>query len=285
MSTFYNQLLADSWKQSLRNKILWIIGIFISGISFFMTYDSNSDIVTKLVRDGEWGAMFSALFENIPGLIFLIFSFFLLITLSLISLVSKAALINGVSLSKEKKTGFVQNVKFGVSKIVPMLLLEIFLIVPNLIMFVLVLIAVKLNTYSGLILTLELLMLIYSLFILLFTHFAYCEITLKNKKPWEALKSAWTLFFKHWKKTLLVNLLRLVVGVGFWLANAVVLIIVALPFALLAFISIVVGLAPIALIFLILGAVCLFVSLFLVKGFMTTYIYVMMTRLYWSLDR
>jgi hypothetical protein len=283
MVSYYRQLLIDSWKQAFKNKMLWFLGIFISGISFFATFDSNNDLMVRLIKNGEVGAMFSTVLNNIPGLMILIFLAFFIVMLSLVSLICKAGIIKGISLTREGKTSFGENFKFGIKKILPMLLLDVILLLPNYILFIIILVGVKLNFPSLVFIVLELVMFFYSIFIMLINHFAYCEICLENKNTKESLIFSLNLLVKNWKKILIVNIMRFFASVIFWLANVLVLLVTALPFILLAIISYVVGLLSLAMICVGLGIIVLLMALFVVKGLLTAFMYTMLTKLYWDI--
>jgi hypothetical protein len=273
---------------SFRTRALWLLAFFVSETSLFLQIDysdienligvfsGTTPVIPQFDPNMLWRGTFLWLIIFL-GLLFIVFSLF--------SVVCKSGVLSAIKDTQKKvKFTFGQKVKFGLSKFVPLFILELMFWLPNLIFFSIIFWSIWAELVAVTIIFTSLLF-IYSLVVFLFHHFSYCYLVFENQKSWAALVAGWDLFIKNFKATFLVNLIKIGLGVVFGLASLVAVVLATVPFILLIFLFSLVlpWYVPFAL--AILGGLVALAVLFVIKGFKTAFFYTMLTKTYWLLKK
>jgi hypothetical protein len=289
MSFAYKKTVVDSW-HLFQNKILWVLGLFISEATIFTSFnfDKNSfQIIREFFQaQGFFAGLKDLFLYMLPNLgVFIWLAMVLAIIFGLYSLICKAGLINGLKThSQGKSVKFIENLKFGWTKILPMFILEIILAIPNLLLvFAMILLSATAMNLSVIFALFSGLLLLYNIIIAMFRHYSYCEICFENKKALDALKIGFALFMKNFKVTFLVNLIKLGLWVGQFIATLILTLVATIPFILLVFLTSYLKVWVIPFIVAAIGLLVALAVVFAIKSLRSAYFYAFLTKTYWEL--
>jgi hypothetical protein len=265
----YRQTIAEAWRLTRRHKFLWFFGFFAilmnsgvaSGIETFfnnVSYLANSSdniaSVKQLYQTNTLGFIatnvvdfFKAItLENALTLLVIlaIFIFFLWI-----AIVSQGSLITATDTFRQgKSVSPEQSFMNGTRLFWPLLwlnLMKYILSVGVVIVLGLPLLSLYLirgqDFWMNILLFLNFIILVPGAMVLAFLlQFASAYVSLKNLRLWPAIRSAWTLFLKHWLATLEMAFLLFLI---YFIATAI-LSIVFLPQILNMYVNNVTGFLP-----------------------------------------
>ncbi|NQT49640.1 hypothetical protein HQ571_03020 [Candidatus Kuenenbacteria bacterium] len=283
----YSEILGKSWKWTIKNKILWIFGIFIGGGGAIYNIPTRED--TEALQGFSFNEAMGNLGVSLsePGVIAMVIGLALLgIALVLIGFWANASILIGLSKVKAgSPVKFVELFKSGFNKIGRILLMEILFGILNLVFLVLGLIFVFAREggtiWIGIVIV-TVLMIIYNLLIFVFRHYSYCFAVLENEKAWSSIKKGWQLFRANIGALLVVKLMEIALWIGISIGVIVALLILVIPFILLGLIlSFTAG--PVGLtIAVTLGIILILLALLILRGAVNTFMRSYLTHVYWQ---
>ncbi len=243
----YRSLLKETWQICRKYKFLWIFGFF----SILLSSGGEINLFLKVLQPGLKRHFlfnifnlliklisFQSLLESLktPSFIYLL-SFIILLFLSLtfVSLVSRASIVNAVSKEKRKeKPKFSSTLQQGIKNFWPVLGLYILALIIIILSFSISSLPFYLSYSSGnnlenswglkLFLILFFFLFIPLLFIISFvTHFALCDIVIYKNNILKSFKNGIKLFFNNWlislESAFLIFLIELIIGTIFLLTT------------------------------------------------------------------
>ena len=256
MEKFYRSILTNAWKINLRNKWLWLLGLFAAIIGNGSVYEAllrgfnnisegRSVFYTfrEYVESGVFGmfswAKISALWQTDPSafgmsMFYMIVMICLIAILITIGVIGQGALIAGViGIDQKKKVRLKNAFHVGVEKFWP--ILELNVITKIFLLGVLIFLAylASLIVFASSVFNIFIYVLSFIVFVILgiiiyfLTIYGTAYIILRNLGPWSALKKAWKLFTKNVMLNLemgfLLFILNIVVGILFFIANFIII--------------------------------------------------------------
>jgi len=249
----YMQLVKKSIAGAWRYKFLWFFGFFVTvtdGYAGFHFWDEKIEKISRFERFGRFGDWH---WDFDPALLIALalLAFSLYIIFWVINVISEGSLIHGVS-RKEMKldTNFSDCWSAGMKNFLR--LLGIILLITLLTLFlifgfiILIVPAYILSVPLGVLLTILLLPVIIVLVIMAISveGWAIRYAVLEND-PWlEAIKKGWYLFKNNIWKTIAIALLSFFTQLVLWCFLLVGMIILAMPFIIMAFANLWLGLLP-----------------------------------------
>lgn len=275
----YIELITQAWRFAWKNKVLWLVGLFVTELSFFLTFNSQNDIFLYIASSNDALQNFFQFFTKFSAAIIFLFSIFLVLIISFLALVFKSGMIAGIKngLSGQVIT-FKQSFQMGIRKFLPMLVLEIYFLIPNIVLFFVFLINARTAGNFIVDLVASVVMIIYNVFVMLFNIFSYHYIVNEHESPWSALFKGWQLLRKKFVSVMMVNVIRIVVSLGFVLIDLLAVFIAMIPFVFLAFLMYYIGLVWLAILTVIIGILAILFILFMIKGLKTTYVYTLFSK-------
>ncbi len=283
----FGKFISQSFKLAWQNKILWILGIFGSGsaaggfdISWLQGENGTGEVSTEALRQSISQVL------NSGWLILIILIFLLIIVLTLLSLVARAGILQSLLLIKqEKEYKFWQLVKFGFSKLGSLLWLSILVSIPILFLVGLFLgiYFVVPESFMYLVVIGGILFVLSVLFLSLFSQYSMCFVVYEKQSAWRSIKSGIDLLMNNFKNCLLALLVQFGLNIVFVLALVLAVIILALPFVILAFLAAFTIGEIAAVIVAVLAGLVLLVALFAVSGYLTVFSNAFVTKVYWAL--
>ncbi|PIR94221.1 hypothetical protein COT97_02560 [Candidatus Falkowbacteria bacterium CG10_big_fil_rev_8_21_14_0_10_39_11] len=280
----FKDVFKTSWFNILHYKKMWIIGVLISGASIFLEY-TPEEVNNFFGAIGQVGikTWFLSLLKAPTFLLLIVLGFVLAVGLGLLSLLASASLISAIRQIKDNsKADIKSNIKFGLSRFVPMILETIIVSVPLFVMFVLMQVFDNYKLFFLSSLT-TILMFVYALFVFLFQHFTYCYIVLEQHSPWAAIKAGLQLFSKNWQPIIVVHLINLGLIIAFFVANFLVAAIVAIPFILVGAVLILFSSWSLPLVTIVIGMAVYGIVAIVMSGIRSSFSYSLFTHTYWRL--
>lgn len=291
MTSVYKQILKNSWQLTKRNRWLWFFGLFAAllgngGIFNLLIKNVTSvqdqgGIITDLstmFKQGATGALADSAAEVLANLnIVSILSLLLIALFGLFLLwlatVTQAGLISGsFRLYKQQPTDLRESWERGLGKFWPVLGLNISTqVVTSLLLIVLgVPFALLYITTDNIIWQWVFLVISYMIFVPLaiiiasIIQFAVMYVVLKNESFWMSIKEGWKLFKKNWIVSIEMALILFVINILAGFALIIASTFLMLPFMLLGFIAVYLGLSGLFNLAFVLGIIVLIcaVSLF-----------------------
>lgn len=277
----YSTIIKQAFESTKRNKIMWLLGIFVAsgsggGWNFRLPTSFDSEDFGSAgegFRVFDWDVWFTEYW----WLVLLIGV--LILALIIVQVILHNIAVGGMFYGAQQTAGNV-SVKFrqlfGVgTKYFPKMFGLHFLVKATFVM-ALLLISIPLIalafTIIGLVVVIPVAIVLFLALIpigavvhILFM-FARQYIVLRQQSIMDSLKSSWQLFKNHLGDSVVMYLLSLLIGLGVGLATLIIVLLIALPFAILGFILYnavswpgVIGVA-------VLGVLVLMIVLFIVKG-------------------
>ncbi|MEK7640326.1 MAG: hypothetical protein AAB424_04295 [Patescibacteria group bacterium] len=265
----YRQTIAEAWRLTRRHKFLWFFGFFailmnsgvasgietfFNNVSFLANSGDNIANVKQLYQAntlgfiaGNVGEFFNKItLENAFTLLIVaaIFIFFIWI-----SIISQGSLITATDTFRQgKDVSPEQSFRNGTRLFWPLLwlnLMKYVLTIGIVIVLGLPLLSLYLvrgqDFWMNILLFLNFIILVPGAMVIAFLlQFASAYVSLKNLKLWPAIRSAWSLFLKHWLATIEMAFLLFLI---YFIATAI-LSIVFLPQILNMYVNSVTGLLP-----------------------------------------
>lgn len=265
----YRQTIAEAWRLTRRHKFLWFFGffailmnsgvasgieVFFNNVSFLANSGDNIANVKQLYEANTLGFIATNVgqfFNNIT----LENAFTLLIVIAIfvffiwIAVLSQGSLITAIDTFRQgKSVSPEQSFMNGTRVFWPLLwlnLMKYFLTIGVVIILGLPLLSLYLvqgqELWMNTLLFLNFIILVPGAMVLAFLlQFASAYVSLKNLRLWPAIRSAWSLFLKHWLATLEMAFLLFLI---YFIATAI-LSIVFLPQILNMYVNSVTGLLP-----------------------------------------
>jgi hypothetical protein len=272
----FEEIIKSAWHLAIKSRLLWFFGIFTSG-GMMMSFQTDNWDINNL----NFAELMKKFLEAIKEPIFLwtlIFAWLLFIVAIIISRVARASMLHGIDeKNKAGETGsFKQLFKFGWSKLLKVILLELIYFVPAVVIgSLLALCLVYLPTKTqGLVITIALIALfVCYLVISFFRAYAYCYLVLANERPWTAIKSGWKLLMNNFGELITAGVLKMALLIAAGLVTLIVLIVATLPLLLVG-VLILIFVGQTGLYILIgLGLFILLIVFMIVRGFLNTFSY------------
>jgi len=227
-------IIKTAWRWTRENMRLWWLGFFVTLGGFFMF--NLQDWVNYFMNATGKSIWINLvlIFSSAPDAAQLIVTILVMVLFLLVFFWAKAALLQGLlDVKSGDRQSFKQLLRFGWHRVAQLLLLEVFLSLPNIVLLTLV----GLGFYFSTILFFVAIILffLYNGFIFLFRHFAYCDSVFTQTTAWAAVKSGYKLFIANWRAALLSWLVfaGLAFGIGFITLIALVLLLIPLVFIVL----------------------------------------------------
>lgn len=275
----YMSLILQSWRLVWKYKVLWFVGLFVTELSFFLTFNSRNDIFLYIASSNDALFYFYQFFSKFSAFLLMLLMILFVLAVSFFALVFKAGLVSVVKASLAgQKMSFKQTFYKGVKKFLPMLVLEIYFLIPNILLFLIFLINARTIDSLTVDIITGLLMLSYNVLIMLFNIFCYHYIVNEQQTPWEALKNGWRLFIVKFTDVIIINVIRMLVYLAMFIVNVIAVFLALIPFVLLAFLLYYIGLIWLSIIVAIFGGLALVFLIFLLKGFKTAYVYLLFSQ-------
>lgn len=281
-----SSLLKNSWSWVFQNAKLWIFGLFITSGGILMQYNADDWNNFQLFGQGEGiKKLFS--FTDPASWVFLSTIIIFILTI-LISIWARGSLVKGISEVKNSKMyTFWQLAKNGLKVFPRLLLLEVYINLVNLILIVPTLLYFRWPG-STLILILFVISLIlffiYNLLMFLFRHYCYCYAVLSDRTARDSFFLGYKLFVKNAKKLILVKVVEVGLIIVTGLAMAVSLVILAIPFLLIAFVTGMQFGEGAGYLVGIISAFILVLVFLVVKAIVNTFFQMYLTQVYWEVE-
>ncbi|OGF30925.1 hypothetical protein A2533_03375 [Candidatus Falkowbacteria bacterium RIFOXYD2_FULL_35_9] len=289
MKISFKPLFLDSLMLAWKNKVLWFLGIFVASSVSFVTYTKTEvGQFWSLIDEGYFVSRISALIQTLPILLLLIIIFVIVVAISLFSVVCTTGLIKAVKDRTNNlgiKIGFWGNVKFGVAKFWRMLGLNILLLVPGLFILFVMFFGVRYFDTDWLFYPLLLFLFIYGIFVVLFSYYSYAYLVLYDRGVFDSYKMGIQFLAKNFWESVVAGVIRLVLALVFYIAEFFVIILVILPFALVAFLLLIFSGWLLPFIITIVGFITLIVVSLIFRGFKVAVVYSFMLKIFWQLDK
>ncbi|MEK7158932.1 MAG: hypothetical protein AAB766_00315, partial [Patescibacteria group bacterium] len=272
----FEEIIKSAWQLAIKSRLLWFFGIFTGG-GMMMSFQTDQLDVKSL----NFSEMMKRFLEAIKEPLFLwtlIIAWLLFVVALIISFVARAAMLHGID--EKSKSGvvgsFKQLLKFGFSKSLRVILMELIYFIPNVVLgSLLVLFLIYLPTEAlGLVIIIALvLFFIYFLVISFFRGYSYCFLVFEDESPWTAIKSGWKLLMNNFGELITAGVLKMALLIGAGLATLIALVAAALPLLLVgALVLIFVGNTGLYVL-IGLGLFALLVVFMIIRGFLNTFFY------------
>lgn len=270
MTSVYKQVLKSSWQITKHNRWLWFFGLFAAllgngGIFNILiknvtSVQNQGGIITDLnsiFTQGAVGALLATAQEvfvnlNTVSILALLAIALFAIFLLWLAVVTQGGLISGsFRLYKQQPTDFKESWERGLSKLWPVLGLNIS---TQVVTYVLLLVlglpfALLYITTQNLVWQWIFLIISYMIFVPLaiiiasIVQFAVMYVVIKNDNFWLSIKEGWTLFKNNWLVSIEMALILFVINVLAGLGLIIVSMFLMLPFLLLGFIAVYLSIA------------------------------------------
>ncbi len=292
----FGELLKRAWQWTIQNKILWVIAFFAGSGGFAMNLsfnNSDKEAIQKMFENsGLLKEKMATILANVGDFIFFVVIMFVFVFLFfLLSLAMSAAVIQA---NKKIQTGekykFWLLVKLGFTFLPRMFLLVVLWGIPNLILLVVAIVGLGLSLNGvgwamSLLVASVIVGLVYNLYIWLLRHNAYCFLVLENNSSWLSFKKSAQLLKKNFSAVLLASLIEIGVGIAIGIGLILALIIMAIPFVVLAGLLMVVAGGQGIVIPIILGAILSLALLAVVRGASSFFFNAFLTNVFWELKK
>jgi len=285
---FFRDILRRALSITWRNKFLWVFGFFVALLGtggelevIFRDWSRYKDVsqtynaVQDLYRSGFINFVFNnfkTFLVQYPVQTLLILLIFLAVIVFIIwfIVISQAGLIFNVKeMTEQKRASFNLGYRAGLKHFGNVLAFNIIaklLVYVILFVFSLPLLAIFLKTDSKIITNI---FFVLALFILIplnivisfIIRYAIFYLVKEERKFWDALRQGWKLFLKNWLLSIEMAALILLVGLAAGLMLVLVIIFVAAPFALIAFLTVVFNIKTALWVFVV---ICLIVVTLLI---------------------
>ncbi len=249
----YRQILKKAWQIAWQNPALWFFGFFVAFVGSVGEIEIFLRSISLEPEEGILQALLSGFIEGglftlggLKGLLAALttrpISLFIALLLLMIILggsaffiwlivVSQGALVNGVvGVLKAKKTSWLENFSFGLSKFWPILILSILLKVILWGLFIVLGFFAALKFTGSVFLFIPAFVIFISLVVTLsfVIKYAIFGVILKNHSVGDSLNSALNLFYKNWLLSLEVAFILFLI---FLVANSFLVFLVGLIFS------------------------------------------------------
>lgn len=272
----FKEVIKSAWQLAKKNRLLWLFGIFTGGGMWFGFQTDNLD-----PNNFAFQELMEKVFASLKEPLFLgvLLSMILLFVIAiLISFVARVAMLQGIGEKNNSGDGssFKQLLKFGFSRSIKVILMELIYFVPSVV--IMALWALLFFTGSAAaqkisILAAILLFFLYFLVISFFRGYSYCFLVYENEGPWASIKSGWNLLTNNISEVITAGVLKFALLIAAGLITLVVLVVATLPMLLVgALVLIFVGNTGLY-IMIGLGLAALLVVFMIVRGFLNTFFY------------
>lgn len=282
----FTEVLKQSWQTAWKTKLFWLFGLFTGGGFMFWSFsEKDYQNISALFSKGVDPA--AGLPANFLWLILLFLP--IGIIMAILAYLARAAFLHGLGqVNSGASFRFGELVKFGWRKMWRLWGIDIILGLFNIpLVVVLILTAVAAGNgsaaASGFFVSTVLIMIVYNIGIMLFKHYAHCFAILEDTKAWGAIKSGWQLFLKNLGVTVVARLIEVGILIASGLAMIIAALILAIPFVLLGvLLALALGTVGVWIVST-LGVLVLLAFCLVVRGLISAFMYVYLTRVYWRL--
>lgn len=218
----FSELLKQAWRWTRKNLRLWWLGLFIGlgGLVFDFYSNDVQDAFEQVFKDSSVDGLKNFLSNagNASMLVFWLLVIFFI--LSVIGISASAGVILGIKRIKDSGKCQLRDLfKFGFKKIPRLLLLEIILGVPYYVLLIPVVVYLVFWANSVLFMLFVVCLLalaVYTVFVALFKHYAYCYAILEEQTAWQAIVSGMNLLKNNFWNFVVVKLIQ----AGLWIVAA-----------------------------------------------------------------
>lgn len=274
------ETIKSSWSVAWNNKILWILGLFITSGAFFLDYlvEDWSELVafrnTVLVKLDVAFTDWRAFLVLLITLVFLA----LILLVAILAKTSSVAALGKLNSGNKLKIG--ELLKIGWQNFGKVVLFEVIFGVINLFLFALVVVFIP---SRGLMTLFVILVVLYNVCLFLFRHYVYCYAVLEGESATKSIIAGWKLYVNNFVELTVVKITE----VGLWVVASftliLCLILIALPFILLGVIGMMaIGQAALMAITWI-GYMVLGTAFLLIKGGIQVFFLSYLTNAYWKI--
>ncbi len=276
------QLIKQSLFYTWKNKLLWVFGIFIASGALLFNYVMEDWNGLALFRE-QFVARSSVIFSDFGLFFVMLLSVLFVCVFLLLSIFSKICLLNGLGqLHKGEKFQFKKALITGKKKFGKLFLVELLLGIVNCVIFLAILLFFNVKVLVTL---LVIVILFYNLLLFLFRHYIYCFLVLEEQKPVQSIVSGWQFFVANLGSIIRIKLIELCLWVVAFFVLMISIVLLFLPFVLLAIIGFFVfGLGALAVISITAYFVLILTFIF-IKGGLQTFFFSYLTNVYWALKK
>jgi hypothetical protein len=249
----YMQLVKKSIVNAWNYRFLWFFGFFVAVTDGFGGMQLWDERIEKFDRFEGFGRFDYWCWDFDPALLIMLalLAFALWVIFWVMSVISEGSLIHGISKKEiNQETGFADCWSAGIKNFLR--LFGIILLITLLIIFIIfgsilfMVPAYILSVPLGILLTIFILPAIFVIIIVGVSVEGWAiRYAVLNNDPWlEAIKKGWRLFKNNIWKTVAIALLSFFTQLVLWCFLIVGMIILAIPFVIMAFVNFWLGLAP-----------------------------------------
>jgi hypothetical protein len=289
----FGDLLKNAWDKTIKNKLLWIYGVFmVSGGVMFDVTQNNRAPMEDLTTATPLSFLID-FFRNIGDLavnatffvvmVFLILIFFAVLVL--VGLIARAAILEASRRVENKQSyKFWELVLWGWQKMPRLLWLEMILVIVNIVLVVIAFFVWGISGWQNVVIQIIFVVgLLYNLFVTLFRHYAHCYAIFENKTAWQSIMAGIDLLKNNFWVLVVTKLINFGLMVMIAICTVIVGIIILLPIFLMGVI-LMMGLGQVGVVItMILGVVTGVVFVVVLRGAISTYFVNFLNQVYWRI--
>ena len=290
----FSDFLKNAWRFTFRNRLLWIIGLFVGSGGFFVNFNFQ-DWFNQVGAGTGAAVSFNVFLENAKNvfsgalpIVLILSGFFLLIFIMfLVSLIARGGMLSAIAREKSgEQSKFWSLIKMGYEKMGTFLVVEIILGAINLVflgIFVLALFSFDNIIVKILVAIAIVAMIAYGIFISLFKHYVYCYAILESKTSWDSIKAGFALLKKNFWVMVMAKLIEIGLYIGIGICLIVASAILLLPIALLGVVMVFIFGVTAMVVAAIVAVLVLVVFVLALRGAASTYFQQFFTQVYWKI--
>jgi hypothetical protein len=280
------ELLKTSWRAAWRRRNLWIFGLLVTEGTFLADIDGNTltELFNRVKIQNAWPRLQMIFGPNAPTIILFSVLGLLFLLFSVLSVMSKTALLKGIAAEREAKSlTWREGFRYGRSKFWSIFALDVLFVAPNAIFGGLLVAAFYFGWGFWPAEIIFWLAFAYNIFLLFIRQFAYCAIVFHDEKFRPALASSFDLLRNNFHDLAGLVLARIGFSLLFLFITILAALLAVVPFALLMILSALIASWIVPFVIAILGFLAALVVIGIMKAVSSSFGYHLFAEAYWKL--